>query len=336
MSNSIAQPTVLVTARGFDPGSLAYLDAQGCRVVAPDLGGREPTPDMLPGLLQGVDAWIIGASNVGREVLEAFPGLRILARRGVGYEQIDVDAARDLGRVVTIAAGGNAASVADHALGMMLAVAKQMADFTQRMRAGDWTYGVGWELYGSTVGIVGLGRVGRGVARRLSGFDVTVLAVDVAPDAIEYGEAHGIAMVTLPELLERSDVVTLHAPLDAGTRRMMDAATFARMKPGAVLINTARGGLVDEDALLAALRSGHLAGAGLDVFEAEKDPAHSQTAAAICALPNVVATPHTAAATRQGLVRANLITAQTVVALLEGTQPPPGCIVVDGRPGAAA
>jgi D-3-phosphoglycerate dehydrogenase len=206
-----------------------------------------------------------------------------------------------------------------------------MAAFTQRMRAGDWSYAVGSELYGSTVGIVGLGRVGRGVARRLAGFDVTLLATDIAPDAAAYGAAQGITMVTLPALLRRSDYVTLHAPLDAGTAGMMDEAAFAQMKPGAILINTARGGLVREDALLAALRTGHLAGAGLDVFEAEKDPAHSQAAAALCALPNVVATPHTAAATHAGLARTNLIAAQTVVALLDGTKPPPDCIVVDGR-----
>jgi D-3-phosphoglycerate dehydrogenase len=331
MSNTITQPTVLVTARRFDPAALAYLDAQGCHVIAPALNGGDPAPDSLPGLLQGIDAWIVGGTNVDRALMEANPALQIIARRGVGYEQIDTEAARALGRVVTIAAGGNGPSVADHTLGLMLAVAKQMAAFTQRMRAGDWSYAIGSELYGKTVGIIGLGRVGRLVARRLAGFDVTLLATDIAPDAAAHAASQGIPMVTLPELLRQSDYVTLHAPLDTTTRGMMDEAAFAQMKPGAILINTARGGLVHEDALLAALQTGRLAGAGLDVFEAEKDPAHNQAALALCALPNVVATPHTAAATHEGLARTNLIAARTVVALLAGTTPPPDCIVVDGR-----
>ncbi len=333
MSNSAGRPNVLVTARQFDAVALAYLESQGYRVIAPALNGADPDPSTLPVLLQGVDAWIVGSTNVGRALLEASPALKIIARRGVGYEQIDTEAARDLGRVVTIAAGGNGPSVADHTLGLMLAVAKHMAAFTQRMRLGDWSYAVGSELYGKTVGIVGLGRVGRGVAHRLAGFDVTILATDIAPEAAAYAASHGIAMVALPELLRRADYVTLHAPLDAGTKGMMDGAAFSLMKPGAILINTARGGLVKEDALLAALQTGHLAGAGLDVFEAEKDPAHNQAAAALWALPNVVATPHTAAATHEGLARTNLIAAKTVAALLAGTVPPPDCIVVDGRAG---
>jgi D-3-phosphoglycerate dehydrogenase len=302
--------TVLVTARSFDPAARAYLEQQGCRVIAPDLNGADPAPESLRGLLQGVDGWIVGGTDVSRELMQSCPQLRAIARRGVGYEQIDIAAAGELGRVVTIAAGGNGPSVADHAIGLMLAVAKQLSEFTRRMRQGDWSYGVGVELYGKTVGIIGLGRVGRGVARRLAGFDVRVLATDIVVDHA-YAEANRITMLDLPDLLRQSDFVTLHAPLDAVTRGMMNAATFAQMKAGAILVNTARGGLVNEADLLAALQSGQIGGAGLDVYEAEKDPAHHATAAALVALPNVVATPHTAAATVEGLARTNLITAQT-------------------------
>ena len=305
------QWTVLATARGFDPAAKAFLEAQGCCVRHPALGNADPTADSLPGLLAGVDAWIAGGTDIGRDLMIAFPQLQIIARRGVGFEQIDIQAANALGRVVTIAAGGNAASVADHTIGLMLAVSKQMVPFTNAMRAGDWTYRVGHEIYQRTVGIVGLGRIGRGVAARLAGFEARVLAVDITPIAARYAAEHGIQMVDLPTLLREADVVTLHAPLDVSTRAMIDAAALRLMKRDAILLNTARGGLVDEPALLAALQTGEIAGAGLDVFEAEKDPAHSATAAALVALPNVVATPHTAAATREGLVRTNMIAART-------------------------
>lgn len=326
-----ARWTVLATARGFDAGARAILEEKGCRVVQPLPWDADPAPDALPALLEGVDAWIVGGTGVGRDLLERFPRLRVIARRGVGFEQIDTAAAGALGRVVTIATGGNAASVADHTVGLILAVSKRLVEFTQAMRAGDWSYGIGTELHRKTVGIVGLGRIGRLVAKRLAGFEARVLAADVSPAAAGWGAANGVEMTRLSVLLQESDVVTLHAPLDATTRGMIDDAALARMKRGAVLVNTARGGLVDEVALLKALRAGVVAGAGLDVFQAEKDPAQSATAAALLALPNVVGTPHTAAATREGLERTNLIAARTVVAVLEGHAAPPDCVVVDGR-----
>lgn len=324
------QPVVLVTARGVDEGALAWLRERGCTVRHPELGGVDPVPEALPGLLEGVSGWIIGTTTVGHELLARFPGLLVLARRGVGYEQIDVAAAAALGRVVTIAAGGNGPSVADHAVGMMLALAKQLVLLTEQMRRGDWGYRTGVELYGKTVGIVGLGRVGRLVARRLVGFDCRVIATDVAMDK-RYAADNGIGVVDLATLLRESDFVTLHAPLTAATRDLIGAAALATMKPTAVLINTARGGMVDEAALEAALRSGRIAGAGLDVFWAEKDPAERAAVMQLVRLPNVVATPHTAAATVEGLVRTNGIAAECVLAVLEGREPPVDCVVADGR-----
>lgn len=321
---------VLVTARGFDPAARAYLEVQGLAVRHPDLGDRDPAPETLPDLLADVDGWIVGSTNVGHDLMARFPRLRVIARRGVGFEQIDVAAARALGRVVTIAAGGNGPSVADHTVGLMLAVAKRLASFPRQLRAGDWTYRIGEELTGSTVGIVGLGRIGRGVARRLAGFDVRLLATDIAPDD-GFAAANGVARVDLGDLLRRSDFVTLHAPLDASTRHMIDRDGLALMKPGAILVNTARGGLVVEADLLDALTAGRLAGAGLDVFEAEKDPAASRIARDLIALERVVATPHTAAATHGGLARTNHIAAETVVAVLGGGSPPADCVVADGR-----
>jgi len=328
--NRVNQPTILVTARNVDPLAIQYLVDHGCKVRHPALNGRDPAPETLPALLADVDGWIVGGTNVGYELMAAHPRLQVIARRGVGYEQIDVAAAAALGRVVTIAAGGNGPSVADHAIGMILAVSKQLVLLTEQMRRGDWTYRTGFELHGKTVGIIGLGRIGRLVARRLRGFDVGILATDIAPDR-EFAVAHGVKLTDLPTLLRDSDVVTIHAPLTPLTRSLIDAARLAAMKRGAILINTARGGIVDEAALAASLQAGHLAGAGLDVFWAEKDSEHKEAALGLVRLSNVVATPHTAAATHEGLARTNLIAARTVIAILEGSLPPPDCIVVDGR-----
>ena len=324
------QPTVLITARNFDAAAVRQLEAGGAAVRLPDLGGRDPGAGQVPGLLEGVDAWIIGTTPVDDALLAAHPRLLLLARRGVGYEAIDVAAAGARGRVVTIAAGGNGPSVADHALGLMLAVSKQLVSLTQGMREGSWVFGPGLELHEKTVGIVGLGRVGRLVARRLRGFDARVLATDIVADD-GYAAANGIERVDLATILRESDIVTLHAPLTPSTAGMIDVAALGAMKPGAILINTARGGLVDEPALMAALVSGRLAGAGLDVFRAEKDPSHRDAAEALVRLPNVVATPHSAAATKEGLTRSNGITVQCVLAVLAGEAPPAGCLIVDGR-----
>ncbi len=146
-----------------------------------------------------------------------------------------------------------------------------------------------------------------------------------------FAAAHRVTRVDLETLLGESDFVTLHAPLDASTAHLIDGRALARMKPGAIFINTARGGLVNEADLYEAIASGHIAGAGLDVFEAEKDPAASPVATALIGLERVVATPHTAAATHGGLVRTNLIAAKAVVDVLTGRSPPAECIVADGR-----
>lgn len=330
MNPSANRMHVLVTPRGFDPVARAYLEAQGFEVRQPALANTDPAPETLPDLLDGVDGWILGSTFVDRDLMARHPRLKVLARRGVGFEQIDHRAAASLGKVVTIAAGGNSPSVADHTIGLMLAVAKRLATFSLSLRAGDWTYRIGEELTGSTIGIVGLGRIGRGVARRLSGFDARILAHDIVPDD-GFAAAHGIERVDLETLLGASDFVTLHAPLDASTAQLIDRAALARMKPGAILINTARGGLVNERDLYEAIVSGHVAGAGLDVFEAEKDPAASHAATALIGLERVVATPHTAAATHGGLARTNLIAARAVVDVLTGRSPPADCIVADGR-----
>lgn len=325
---------VVVTQRLFDPATVAWLESQGCEVelVAPadGSGDIELGEAELIRALSGAAGWIVGLARVTRPVLEALPDLKVVARRGVGYERVDVQAARALGKVATIAAGGNHDSVADHALAMMLALGRRLRETQARMLGGDWSVPVGSDLFGKTVGVVGAGRIGRAVVRRLSGFDATVLVHARTPDRA-WGEAAGVTFVDMAELLARSDVVTLHAPLTPETRFLIGEAALAAMKPGAILVNTARGGLVDDRALLAALERGRLGGAGLDTFVSEADPDWKPVTEALLARPDVVATPHAAASSREGLERTNRVTAECVVAVLDGRDPPQGCVVADGR-----
>ena len=327
--------TVLATPTFFDEAAIAFLKDHECKVV---LSGLSPgTPDTALSkervfeLLRDADAWIVATASVTREMLVSFPNLKVIAKRGVGYDQVDVAAAKELGRVVTFAPGGNGPSVGDHTIALMLALARRLCELREFMRAGDWSVQPVTELYRKTVGLVGLGRIGRGVAQRLKGFETTILAFDEKPD-LEYANAHGIRFVDLPYLFRESDYISLHAPLTASSRNLIDATALAAMKETAILVNTARGGLIDEVALLQALRAGKIGGAGLDVLLGEQEPTSRSVANELMALPNVIVTPHVAGASREGMARGNLLAAQGVVAVLDGGTPAAECLVVDGRP----
>lgn len=324
---------IVITQRFIDDATLAYLAANDCDVHLAELppgqadGGL--SEDHLAELLAEADGWIVGHARVTFSLLRRLPRLQVLARRGVGYDRVDTDAVARLGKVATIAPGGNDACVADHTLAMMLGLGHRLRETQRRMADGDWTILTGTDLYRKTVGIVGFGRIGQAVARRLAGFDAEVLvASSSSPRAREDGAVRHVDLATL---LERSDYVTLHVPLTPATRFLIDARALARMKRGSFLINTARGGLVEDRDLLAALRQGHLAGAGLDVFASEVDSAYADVTAALVALPNVLCSPHSAASTSEGLQRTNLIAARCAVAVLDGGLPPAGCVVADGR-----
>ncbi len=325
---------VVVTQRFLDAATLAYLEANGCEVAVADLppgkGDGDFTQAELQTLLAGAAGWIVGHARVTRDLMGALPALKVISRRGVGYERVDLEAARDLGKVVAIAAGGNDASVADHTIALILAVGRRFRESQANMLAGNWSILMGSDLYRKTVGLVGAGRIGRSVVQRLRGFEAEVLVHGASRDET-WAAANGVTYVDLPTLLTTSDVVTLHAPLTPETRFLIDADALAAMKPGAILINTARGGLVDDRALLGALQRGHLAGAGLDTFMSESDPDWRPVTEALLALPNVVATPHAAASSREGLDRTNMVAARSVVAVLNGGDPAPECVVADGR-----
>ena len=322
---------IVVTQRMFDAEALRYLGEQGFEVVVsePPEGRSEGdwSEDALAGLLDGAAGWIVGHAHVTRSLLQRLPGLEAISRRGVGYERVDVQAVRELGRVATIAAGGNDASVADHAVGLMLALSHRIVESHAAMRAGQRAILTGSDLYRKTVGIVGLGRIGREVARRLAGFDVELLVHTPNPPA----DAPNLRCTELDILLARSDFVSLHLPLTPATEGLIDAAALARMKRGAYLINTARGGLVNDADLLDALRRGLIAGAGLDVFMSENDPGYAGVTRQLLELPNVVATPHAAGSTTEALARTNHLAARNVAAALNRAAIAQSCLLADGR-----
>jgi D-3-phosphoglycerate dehydrogenase len=325
---------VVVTQRFFDDATISYLESEGCEVVQAELPPGQADGQLgheqLVAVLEGAAGWIVGHARVTRELLAALPDLRIVSRRGVGYERVDLEAARALGKVVCIAAGGNDESVADHTVALMLAVGHRFRETQDKMIHGNWSILVGRDLFRQTVGIIGLGRIGRGVVRRLRGFEAEILVHDPGRDEA-FAAENAVRHVDLETLLARSDYVSIHAPLSPDTRFLINAAALARMKPTSYLINAARGGLVDDYALLEALKAGRLAGAGLDTFMSESDPDWKPITQELLELPNVVATPHAAASSREGLDRTNMVAASCVVDVLEGRDPPRACVVADGR-----
>lgn len=318
---------VLCTARGFDrtPEAIALLEGAGCAFVrTPYCGDRfdyELTGEPLVTLLEGIDGYIAGSALVSSDVLAQAPQLKIVSRRGVGYERIDLDAARAHSVTVTITTGANQHAVADHVFALLLAVARGVVAGHNGIVAGRWQATSGPELGGKTLGIIGLGRVGKGVARRARGFEMNVIASDPIRDE-HFAAEYGVAYVELDELLARADAISINASFNPTTRGLIGAAALARMKPGAVVINTARGGIVDESALAQALHDGRLRGAGVDVFDHEP-PLDSPLLTA----PNVVLSPHAGAYSDEAMTAANLLAAQLVVRKLRGEPLPEECVV---------
>lgn len=256
-----------------------------------DEHGLVSSEDQLIDLLQDYDAVIAGGEPYTRKVLENCPRLRHIARWGVGFDKVDLEAATDLGVVVTTTQGANDWGVADHTMALILGLGHALVSNDAQIRAGAWGRPVGSDVWGATLGVVGLGRIGRGVARRARGFNMTVLAAEPYPDQAFVRE-HGVELVALDDLLGRSDYVTLHVPGSPENRHLIGADQLALMKSTAYVVNTARGTLIDEDALYAALVEDRIAGAGLDVRE--KEPARDTR---FNSLSNVILTSHIAGVT---------------------------------------
>jgi D-3-phosphoglycerate dehydrogenase len=276
------------------------------------------TPQALAAALANAEAWVVrNQSRVDAAALEAAPHLRVVGRVGVGLDNLDLAALRARGVAVTWAPGSNAASVAEYVLGALVHLWRRFGDATEHVRGGGWDRPafMGEEAFGRTLGLIGVGDIGARVALRARAFGLHVIAYDpFVHDAAFAVQELGVELVALEALLERADAVSLHVPLTDATRGMLGEAALRRMRPGALLVNTARGGLVDEAALARALTDGHLGGAALDVRPVEPPGADDPLAGA----PRLLLTPHVAGVTRQSNARASRHVAQEVLRALAG------------------
>ncbi len=265
--------------------------------------------------LVGVDAMITGTDELTAEIINGADQLKTLAKHGIGIETIDMEAARAKGIVVSATPQASSDSVADLTLALLLAAARKIVPAHLNTVGGGWKAFTGMELRDKVLGIVGLGRIGQQVCRRAQGFGMQIVAFDPYANR-EFVTSHQVKLISLAELLAGADVVTLHVPADQIQCPLLGAAELAAMKPGALLLNTARGALVDENALVDVLRRGHLGGAGIDAFENEP-PVGSP----LLTLENVVLTPHIGGRTYDGLRRMGEQTVENVLRVLRGEPP---------------
>lgn len=283
---------------------------------------RKLRQDELVALLAGsrAEAVIASTERYDASVLDQAPDLRLIARTGIGLDSVDLEAARARGVIVSWTPEAPSDSAAELTVGLLLGLARHIAAADRLVRRGGWERKIGVLLKERTVGIVGLGRIGSRVARLLRPFGCRLLATDIDPAVAPRAADLGVELVALPDLLARVDVLTLHVPLTPATRGLIDAAALARLRPGALLVNTSRGEVLDEAALLAALEAGHLAGAALDVFceEPYQGP--------LAARDDVLLTCHMGSCSDAGRRAMELAAARAVVAWMRG-EPVPDRVV---------
>jgi len=258
--------------------------------------GESLAGDALIAYLTGCEKAVIALEKMTDAVLEALPDLKVIAKYGVGFDMLDLESMRRRGIALGWQGGVNRRAVSELTVCMAIDLLRHVSASDREVRAGEWRMRVGRQLSDCTVGIVGCGRVGKDLVKLLSGFGCRILANDIRDDS-EFYEANGIRAASLEDLLSNADIVTLHLPLDDSTRLILDADMLALMKPDAVLINAARGGLIDETALKAMLLDGRLAAAGLDVFASEP-PVDT----ALLNLPNVLSTAHIGGSSEEGIL----------------------------------
>ncbi len=309
--DTAVRPAILVTAADLAPQALALLG--DFHIV---FAGKTPQPDEVVALCRAHNpvAIIVRYGKVDAAMMDAAPALRVISKHGSGIDTIDVAAAQQRGIEVKAATGANAAAVAEHAIALLLACAKSVVRMNQRMHQGHWDKAThkSVELNGRTLGLIGLGAIGRRVARVADAMGMKVMGFD--PFATDLPAC--ITPVSLETIWQQSDAISLHCPLTAENRNLINADALARMKPGVMLVNTARGGLIDEAALLAAVRSGHVASAGLDSFAVEPAPADHP----FFGEPNITLSPHIGGVTGDAYINMGIAAAQNVLAVIRTHQ----------------
>jgi phosphoglycerate dehydrogenase-like enzyme len=312
---------VLVTARAFwfsGDQARAALEQAGCTIAHSPNAGPVPEDELIA-LLSDCDAVIASSDPYTARLFRECPKLKVVSRCGVGYDSVDVNSATEAGVIVTTTPGAMTDAVADYTWGLILALARKIPAGDALMHTGGWGEYPGVLVCGKTLGLVGLGAIGRGVARRASGFDMKILAYDPAWTVVSElpPGMPPIEFTSLDEVLARSDFVSLHAPNTPETRKMFNSARFAQMKRTAYFINTARGALVDESALVEALKSATIAGAAVDVYTAEPCPPDDPLRSA----PNCVLTPHNAFNAMESAEAMSNLSAENILAVMRGERP---------------
>jgi D-3-phosphoglycerate dehydrogenase len=284
---------ILITPRSFgknDDAPFKLLESKGIEIVRNDTGGIM-SEDSLRAAMAGIDGLIIGVEPLTAEIMALAPELKAIAKYGVGTDNIDLDYCKEKGIPVSKTVGANSEAVADYTFALILALARKVLVIDRQCRKKDWTKITTSDVFGKTIGLIGLGAIGKGVVSRAKGFGMRVLAYRRHWDD-EYAKQSGIEYATVEEIIKNSDFISLHTPLSDETKNMIGSKEIEMMKPGAFIVNTARGGLIDESALLDALAEGRIAGAGLDVF-AEEPPEDERW----YTLDNVVLGSHCGAST---------------------------------------
>lgn len=305
----MSQPVVLIA----DKLAQSTVDALGDKVEVRWVDGPN-RPELLAAVADADALLVRSATTVDREVLEAAPNLKIVGRAGVGLDNVDIPAATERGVMVCNAPTSNIHSACEHAISLLLSTARQIPAADKTLREGEWKRSSfnGVEIFGKTVGIVGFGHIGQLFAQRLAAFETTIIAYDPYANPTRAAQL-GVELVELEELMGRSDFVTIHLPKTKETAGMFDKDLLAKAKKGQIIVNAARGGLVDEQALADAITSGHIRGAGFDVYASEPC-----TDSPLFALPQVVVTPHLGASTVEAQDRAGTDVADSVLKALAG------------------
>lgn len=306
---------VMVTTKLFALDTdepVRMLEEAGCEVAMSPFR-HAIKPGELATVIKGVDGLIVGGDVVDKAAIDASDKLKVICMHGVGLDLIDVEYARSRGIVVENLPGINADAVAELALGLLIALARNVVEADRQFREGHWRRQVGLELIGKTVGIVGLGAIGKALARKARCLGMSVLAYNRSKDET-FAVGHGIRYVEMEELMAKSDFISLHVPHTQETHHIIGAVQIGLMKKTAYLINTSRGGLIDEEALYSALKEERIAGAALDVFENEPVVGGSPFAE----LRNCILTPHTGGQTRESNMRSNIASVKKVLDVLTG------------------
>lgn len=308
---------ILVTPRSFGKTSnvpFEILKKYNYEIIR-NQSGKQYTEEELLNIVPDIDGIIVGLDPISEKVLKTGKKLKVVSKYGVGLDNIDLDAAEKLGIKITYTPGANNESVADLAFSLMLSLSRNIKKLDEIVRTNRWEKVIGSEIYGKVIGIVGTGAIGKGVAKRATGFNMEILAYDIYPNW-DFADKIGMRYVDKNTLLERADIVSIHVPLTDEMYHFIDKEELDIMKDTAILINTSRGGIINEEALYWALKDRKIAGAGLDVFETEP-PVNNK----LLKLDNILLSPHCGASTIDATNRMGIMAVEGLVSILEDMEP---------------